>query len=82
MTSFDIETKVYITQTDVVSFTVETSKFILFKSASFHIKLFTANGSYYTSLFMDLSEDEYKDWSTDDNYIRDIVIKKYGFILK
>ena len=82
MTSFDIEAKVYITQTEVASFTVEVNKINLFESASFHIKLFTATGSYYNSLFMDLSGDEYKNWSNDDNYIRDLIVKKYGFILK
>ena len=82
MSSFDIETKVYTTQTDVVSFTVEVHKFVLFESASFHIKLFAANSSYYKSLFMDLTDEEYNAWGNDDGYIRDLVAAKYGFTLK
>ena len=81
MSGFDIETKVYTTQTDVISFTVEVHNVVLFTSASFHIKLFTATG-YYTSLFMELTDEEYNAWGNDDTYIKDLVVAKYGFTLK
>lgn len=82
MSSFDIETKTFTTQTDVSRFTVEVNNIVLFASASFRVNLYTAGGSYYTTFIMDLTDEEYNAWGNDDGYIRDLVATRYGFTLK
>ena len=43
--------------------------------------LFSESGKYYKCVRVDVTQEEYNNWGTDDNFIRDLVCQKLDFVI-
>jgi hypothetical protein len=81
MTEFHIQPKEFVEKTIVTKFDITDIDVKLFEGASITIMLYADSNKHYKCVSVELTHDEYTNWGTDDNYIRDIVCQKLGFVI-
>ena len=81
MSEFNIQPKEFIQTTTVNKFEITEVEVKLYTGASLTIMLYTDSNKCYKCVRVELTQEEYNNWGTDDNYIRDIVCEKLGFVL-
>ena len=81
MTEFNIQPKEFVETTIVNRFEITEVEVKLYKGASLTIMLFSESGKYYKCIRVDVTQEEYNNWGTDDNYIRDLVCQKLDFVI-
>ena len=74
---------VEIVTTDfVIQINVNVIKLEMFKSATLYVSLTTNTGKQINGQCMDLSGDDYKNWSNDDNYLYTYAAGKLGYTIQ
>jgi len=63
-------------------FQVEFLNLILNTSVLFRVKFYNSNNLEIRNIYLNIEGDEYKNWGYDDNYLIELICKKYNFILK
>jgi len=72
-----------IVTTDVViKINVDVIKLEIFKSVTLYVSLTTNTGKQVNGQSMDLSGDDYKNWSNDDNYLYTYAAGKLGYTIQ
>jgi hypothetical protein len=51
------------------------------KSASFSVDFFDQNDRHYKTSLYNMSEEEYKNWNNDDNYVFEMIMKNINDII-
>lgn len=62
----------------ITSFKINVEQLQLFKSITVRVELLNAEGSVIQLRYVVVDGDDYKNWSTDDNYLINKVAEKIG----
>lgn len=81
MTEFNIQPKEFVETTIVNKFEINEVEVKLYKGAVLSVMLFSDSNDYYKCIRVDLTQEEYNNWGEDDNYIRDLVCQRLGFVI-
>ena len=81
MPEFNIQPKEIIVTTNIVKFQITEIELILYQGANINILMFSENNKFFKSERLLLTQEEYNNWGTDDDYIRDLVCQKLDFVL-
>lgn len=81
-TPVPIEPSVITQVKTLTSFRVIVQDLTLFTSVNLRVELFGENNSFLDLRYVQLIDDDYKNWNNDDNYIIQKVAEKLGLIIK
>jgi hypothetical protein len=81
MTEFNVQPKEFVETTIVNKIDITEVEVKLYKGAYITVLLYTDSNRLYKCVRVEISHEEYANWGTDDNYIRDLVCQKLGFVL-
>jgi hypothetical protein len=76
-------TPVEIVTTDIITrIKVDVIRVEIFTSASIYVSLTTDTGKQVKSQCLELTGDDYKNWSNDDNYLYTYAANKMGYTIQ
>ena len=81
MTEFNIQPKEFVVTTTVTKFEITEVEVKLYQGADVTVMLYSDTGNYYKCERISLNQEEYSNWGTDDNYIRDLICQHFGFVI-
>ena len=64
-----------------VRFSLDISQLILNTSASFRVSLYDAEDKCIENKYITIEGNDYKNWSSDDQYVINFVALQLGFVL-